>query len=145
MLAQHFWTFVLRFCASSRAQDLRTKAQKCCALISKIYNTLVLPTFLYGSENWTLTASQRRRIEAAEMKLLRPLVGYTLYGHKTNDNIRHELWITDIIDKIDEYRWNWLSHLQRMPQNRIPLKSYHYRPEGRRTIGRPKKCWCEQL
>ena len=34
--------------------------------ILKIYNTLVLPTFLYGSENWTLTALQRRRIEAAE-------------------------------------------------------------------------------
>jgi len=41
----------------------------------KIYNTLVLPTFLYGSENWTLTALQRRRIEVAEMKLLRPLAG----------------------------------------------------------------------
>jgi len=24
--------------------------------ISKIYNTLVLPTFLYGSENWTLNS-----------------------------------------------------------------------------------------
>ena len=45
--------------------------------ILKLYNTSVLPTFLYGSENWTLTASQRRRIEAAEMKLLRPLAGYT--------------------------------------------------------------------
>ena len=45
----------------------------------KIYNTLVLPTLLYGSENWTLTALQRRRIEAAEMKLLRLLAGYTLY------------------------------------------------------------------
>jgi len=44
--------------------------------ILKIYNTLVLPTFLYGSEYWTLTALQRRRIVAAEMKLLRPLAGY---------------------------------------------------------------------
>ena len=52
--------------------------------ILKIYKTLVLPTFLYGSENWTLTALQRRRIEAAEMKLLRPLAGYTLHDHKTN-------------------------------------------------------------
>jgi len=33
--------------------------------ILKIYNTLVLPTFLYGSVNWTLTSLQRRRIEAA--------------------------------------------------------------------------------
>ena len=59
-------------------------------------------------------------IEAAEMKLLRPLTDYTLYDHKTNDYIRRELRITGILDKIDEYRRNWLLHLQRMPQNRIP-------------------------
>jgi hypothetical protein len=46
--------------------------------VLKLYNTLILPTFLYGSEIWTLRASQKRRIEAAEMKLLRPLAGYTL-------------------------------------------------------------------
>jgi len=82
-----------------------------------VYNTLVLPTFLYGSENWTLTALQRRKIEAAEMKLQRPLAGYTLYDLKTNDYIHRELRITGILNKIDEYRRNWLSHLQRMPQN----------------------------
>jgi len=32
-----------------------------------------------------------------------------------------------------------------MPQNWIPLKLYHYRPQGRRTTGRPKKRWREQL
>jgi hypothetical protein len=68
----------------------------------KIYNTLVLPKFLYGSENWTLTALQRRRIEAAEMKLLRPLAGYTLYDHKTKDSICRELQTECILDKIDE-------------------------------------------
>ena len=52
---------------------------------------------------------QRRRIEAVEMKLLRPLAGYTLYDHKTNDYIRRELRITSILDNIDEYRCNWLS------------------------------------
>jgi len=69
--------------------------------IFKIYNKLVLPAFLYGSENCTLTALQRRRIEAAEMKLLRPLAGYTLYDQKTNDYIRRELRITSILDKLD--------------------------------------------
>jgi len=111
--------------------------------ILKIYNTLLLPTFLYGSENWT--ASQRRRIEAAEMKLFRPLAGYTLYDHKTNDYIRRELQIIGMLDKIDEYRRNWFQQLQRMPQNRIPLKSYYYRPQGRRTNGRPKKRCREQV
>jgi len=106
--------------------------------ILKIYNKLVLPTFLYGSENWTITALKRRRIEAAEIMLLRPLAGYTLYDHKINDYISRELRITGILDQIDEYRRNWLLHLQRIPQNRIPLKSYHYTPQGRGTIGRPK-------
>jgi len=105
----------------------------------KFVLVLVLPTFLYGSENWTLTAIQRRRIEAAGMKLLRPLAGYTLYDHKTNDYIRCELRITGVLDKIDEFKW--LSHFQRMPQNRTTLKSYRYIPQGRRTIGGPKKRW----
>ena len=113
--------------------------------IFKIHNPLVMPTFLYVSENWTLTALQRQRTEAVEMKLLRPLAGYTLHDHKTNDSIRRELQTECILDKIDEYRRNWFLHLQRMPLNRIPLKSYHYRPQGRRTIGRPKKRWREQL
>jgi hypothetical protein len=44
-----------------------------------------------------------------------------------------------MLDKIDEYRRIWLLHLQRLLLNRIPLKSHLYRPQGRRTIGRPKK------
>ena len=59
------------------------------------------------------------------MKSLRPLADYTLYDHKTNDYIHGELQFTGILDKLDEYRRNWFQHLQRMPQNRIPLKSYH--------------------
>jgi len=50
------------------------------------------------------------------------------------DFIRRELWVTGVLDKIEEYGRNWLSHLQRMLQNRIPFKSYHYRPEGREQL-----------
>jgi hypothetical protein len=79
------------------------------------------------------------------MMLLRPLAGYTLYDHKTKDSVRRELETECILDKIDKNIRNWLLHLQRKPPNRIPLKSYHCRPQGRRTIGRPKKRWREQL
>jgi len=59
-----------------------------------------------------------------------------LIDHKTNDFIRRELKITGTLDKIDEYTLNLHLHLQRMPKNRIPLKSHHYIPQGKRTIGR---------
>jgi len=45
----------------------------------------------FASVEASSVCSQRRGIEAAEMKLLRPLAGYTLYDHKTNDYIRREL------------------------------------------------------
>jgi hypothetical protein len=52
-----------------------------------------------------------------------------------HDTIRRELQTDCILDKIDEYRRNWLLHLQRMPQNRIPIKSYHYSPQEREQLG----------
>jgi hypothetical protein len=75
-----------------------------------------------GQKIGLLTALQKRKIEATEIKLLRPLADYTLYDHKTNDYIYRELRITSILDKIDEYRRKWLSHLQRMPQKLNPFE-----------------------
>jgi hypothetical protein len=72
----------------------------------KSYNDLFLPTFLYGLENWNLTASERWRIEAADMKLLIHLAGHKLNDHKTNDSICSELQTEYIMNRIDEYRRN---------------------------------------
>jgi len=43
----------------------------------KLYNTLALPVLLYGSETWTIKASDARRITATEMKYMRRIAGYT--------------------------------------------------------------------
>jgi hypothetical protein len=40
------------------------------------------------------------------MKLLRPVAGYALYDHETNDSIRRELQTDCKLDKIDKYRRN---------------------------------------
>ena len=37
----------------------------------ELFNTLDLRALLYGSENWTITARDARRITAAEMKCMR--------------------------------------------------------------------------
>jgi hypothetical protein len=51
---------------------------------------MVKPVLLYGSEIWIPTATQYRRLEAAEMQLLRPLAGYSLSDKKRKD-IQHEI------------------------------------------------------
>jgi hypothetical protein len=41
----------------------------------KLYNTLALPTMLYGRENWIIKARDARRITAPEMKYMRTTSG----------------------------------------------------------------------
>jgi hypothetical protein len=48
----------------------------------KLYNTLALPTLLYGSENWTNKARNATNITAAEMKYMRRKTGYIWTDHK---------------------------------------------------------------
>ena len=74
-----------------------------------------LPVLLYGSETWTIKASDARRITAAEMKYMRRTAGYTSTDYKTNAQIAKELKITPILDKLLEYRRSWIQRVNRMP------------------------------
>jgi len=94
----------------------------------KLYNTLDLPVLLYGSETWTITASDARRITAAEMKYMRRTAGYTWTDYKTNAQITKELKITPILDKLLEYKRRWIQHVNRMPRNRLLRVMKHYCP-----------------
>jgi hypothetical protein len=92
-------------------------------------------------ETWTIKARDARRITAAQMKYMRTAAGYTWTDCKTNTQISKELKITPILDKLLEYKRNWIQHVNRMPRNRCRLLRVikHYCPTGRRNHGRPLK------
>jgi hypothetical protein len=94
---------------------------------------------LYGSETWTIKARDTGRITAAEMKYTRRTAGYIWNDYKTNVQIAKELKITQILDKLLEYKRNWIQHANRMPRNRLPRVMKHCYPTGRRNHGRPLK------
>ena len=66
------------------------------------------PSIFVSSENWTIKARDARRITALEMKYMIETPGYTWADYKTNTEIAKGLNITLIVDKIEEYRRNWL-------------------------------------
>jgi len=92
---------------------------------------------LYGSETWTIKASDARRITAAEMKYMRKTAGYTWIDYKTNAQIVKELKITPILDKLLEYKRSRIQHVNRMPRNRLPRVMKYYSPTCRKNHGRP--------
>jgi hypothetical protein len=95
----------------------------------KLYNTLALPTLLYGSENWTIKARDARRIAEAKIKYMGRTAGYTWTDNKTNTEIAKELNIIPVLDKIQVYKRNWIQHVNRMPRNILPTLIKELRPK----------------
>jgi hypothetical protein len=57
--------------------------------------------------------------------------GYTWTDCNTNTQIVKELKITQILDKLLEYKRNWIQHVNRMPHNRLHRVMKRYSPTGR--------------
>jgi len=91
------------------------------------------------SETWTIKARDAKRITAAQMKYMRRTTGYIWTDYKTNAQMAKELKITPILDKLLEYKRNWIQHVNRIPCNRLPRVMKRYSPTGRRNYGRPLK------
>jgi len=73
------------------------------------------------------------------MKYMRRTAGYTWTDYKTKAQIAKKFKITPILDKLLEYKRNWIQHVNRMPRNRLPRVMKHYSPTGRRNHGGPLK------
>ena len=58
---------------------------------------------------------------------------------KQMHKLQKELKITPILDKLLEYKRNWIQLVNRMPRNRLPRVMKRYSPTGRRNHGRPLK------
>jgi len=86
----------------------------------KFYKVVARPSLLYGSETWVTTQRDMIRLEAEEMRFLRSFTGYTRLDKIRGEDIRQELEISGIQDVRLKYKQNWISHLERMDNNRFP-------------------------
>jgi hypothetical protein len=66
-----------------------------------------------------MKARDARRITAAEMKYMRITAGYTWTDHKTDTEIAKELNITTVLDKTQDYKRNWIQHVNRLRRNKL--------------------------
>ncbi len=89
-----------------------------------IYTTILRPLLTYGCECWVLMTKLRSQLQAAEMRVLRLIVGVTRLDRLRNDNIRRELGVESIIEFTERNQIRWCGHLLQMPENRRPLIYY---------------------
>jgi len=107
----------------------------------KFYKVVARPSLLYGSETCVTTKRDMTRLEAAEMRFLRSVTGYTRLDKIRIEVIWKELQISRIQDVRLKYKQNWNNHLERMDNTRLPKHALNYKPRGSRDRGRPRKRW----
>jgi len=105
----------------------------------KFYKVVARPSLLYGSETWVTTKRDMTGLEAAEMRFLGSVTGYTRLDKIRSEVIRKELEISGMQDMRLKYIENWINHLERMNNTRLPKHALNYKPRGRRDRGRPRK------
>jgi len=78
----------------------------------KFYKVVARPSLLYGSETWVTTKRDMTRLEAAEMRFVRSVTGYTRLDKIRSELIRKELEIAGIQDVRLTYKQNWITTLK---------------------------------
>ena len=86
-----------------------------------------------------------RKMEVAEMRMLRWMCGHTRMERIRNEVFRDRLGVAHISLKLREGRMRWFGHVRRR-QTTAPVRSVeNMTVDGRRNRGRPKLTWDAQI
>lgn len=117
----------------------------------RIYNTVIRPVVTYGSETWTITKTNERRLRCFERKVLRKIYGpikdqgTQQYRIRTNKELEELYKSPSIIQEIKSGRLRWAGHVQRQQDNRTIKLAWETNPVGRRPVGRPRMRWRDNI
>jgi hypothetical protein len=117
----------------------------------KIYKTIILPVVLYGCENVSLTLSEEHRLRVFENRELRRVFGpkrdeVTRGWTKLHNEELHGLYSSpSIVRVIKARRMRWVGHVACMGEVVGAYNILVGRPEGRRSLGRPRRRWKDNI
>jgi hypothetical protein len=66
----------------------------------RLHNITSKASLWYGSENWIINKRNSQKLEAAQMRFLKPLLGLTRLDRQRNPEIRNSLKVDNIVEDI---------------------------------------------
>ena len=107
----------------------------------RVYNAIVVPTLVYGSEPWVLNKQRESAIQAVEMRVLRRIAEKRMVDRVKNVEIREELKQERVLEKVKRSQVRWREALAEMGPERLVRRVYKAEMKGRRGRGRPRRKW----
>ena len=68
---------------------------------------------MYGAETWAVKKAQEKKLDVAEMMMLRWMSGVTKLVRNRNERIRGTMKVGEISKKVQESRLKWYGHVLR--------------------------------
>ena len=96
---------------------------------------------LYGTEAASMRKTEEKRMDVAEMRMLRWMCGATREDRIRNEYVRGSVKVVEILKKVQEGRLRWYGHILRREEEHIGRQTMDMEVQGRRRRGRPKKRW----
>ena len=104
----------------------------------ELYERIVVPTVMYGSESWGMRVEERKRLDVAEMRCLRSMCGVTRWDRLRNEEVRERVGVPEkMSNRVDRKVLKWFGHVERMGGERLTKRVYMSEVEGVRGRGRP--------
>ena len=111
----------------------------------KVYKTVVRPAMMYGAETWAVTKAQEKKLDVAEMRMLRWMSGVTKLDRIWNERIRGTTKVGEISKKVQESRLKWYVHVLRREDEYAGKRVMGMEVPGKRRRGRPKRRWMDTI
>jgi hypothetical protein len=111
----------------------------------------MLPVVLYGCESWSLTLREECRLRVFENKVLRRIFvpkREEVIGEwrRLHNKELYDLYSSpNIIRVMKSRRLRWAGHVARMGERRGAYRALVGKPEGRRTLERPRRRWEDNI
>ena len=112
----------------------------------RVYQTCVLSVLLYGSECWVPLRRHLKRLNGFHHRCICTVLGITnlqQWQQHITSQMTREQWgdLETVETKVVKHRHEWLGHLARMPDHRIPKQTlFGWLPQPR-LQGGPQRRW----
>ncbi len=96
----------------------------------------------YGCQTWAVTKRMQERLKTTQRSMERAMIGVTRRDRRTNEWVRQQTGVQDIIVRIKQLKWQWAGHVARMNDDRWTKAVTEWLPiHLKRKQARPKMRW----
>ena len=116
------------------------------SLKKKVYNQCIQAALTYGCQTWAVTKRMQDRLRTTQRSMERAMLGITRKDRRTNQWIRQQTGVQDIIVRIKQLKWQWAGHVARISDDRWTRTVTEWLPiHLKRKKARPKMRWEDDI